>query len=76
MFNFTNSTQFNNVNLGTQWVSEAGVIGLGVFNDWPRVKVTNNLRPPGSALPLGSHFGEFSSARAPRILQLAVKLYF
>jgi hypothetical protein len=76
MFNFLNSTQFAGVNSGTQLVTPAGVIGAGVFNDFGNLRITNNLRPAGNSAPLGQFFGEFNSARDPRIIQLAAKFYF
>lgn len=76
MFNAFNTTQFVGVNSGAQWVTSNGVIGAGVFNVWPNVTVTNNLRPATSALQLGQYFGEPNAARGPRIIQLGVKFYF
>jgi hypothetical protein len=38
--------------------------------------VTNNTRPAGDTRPLGTFFGEYNAVRDPRIIQLAVKLYF
>jgi hypothetical protein len=34
------------------------------------------VRPAGDTRPLGTFFGEYNAARDPRIVQLAVKLYF
>jgi hypothetical protein len=76
MFNFLNATEFNGINGGTQLVTSTGQIGNAIFGQYPNVSVTNNLRQAGSTAPLGSYFGEFSSARDPRIIQLGVKLYF
>ncbi|MBM3735059.1 MAG: hypothetical protein FJW39_04670 [Acidobacteria bacterium] len=76
MFNFLNSTQFASVNSGTQLVTPAGAIGAAVFNSFGNLRITNNLRPAGHAAPLGQFFGEFNSARDPRIIQLAAKFYF
>jgi len=64
------------VNRGTQLVNSAGQIGNAIFSSNPNLAVTNNLRPAGSIAPLGSDFGEYNSARDPRIIQLGVKLYF
>jgi len=76
MFNFLNATEFSGVNSGTQLVNSSGQIGNAIFNSYPNVAVTNNLRPAGSVAPLGSYFGEYNAARDPRIVQLGVKLYF
>ena len=76
MFNFLNATQFATVNAGTQVVNAAGQTGAAVFNNFTGLRITNNLRPAGSATPLGQFFGEYNSARDPRIIQLAVKVYF
>jgi hypothetical protein len=76
MFNFLNATEFSSVAAGTQLVNGSGQIGNAIFGTYPNVSVTNNLRPAGSTAPLGSFFGEFNSARDPRIIQLGVKLYF
>ncbi len=76
MFNAFNHTQFDGINSGTQLMTPAGVIGAGVFSDYPNVRMTNNIRPAGSTAFLGQFFGEHNSTRDPRIIQLAVKLYF
>ncbi|MBM3727980.1 MAG: hypothetical protein FJW40_21465 [Acidobacteria bacterium] len=77
MFNFLNSTQFNGINAATQLVGPRGELGTRVFDvGASELKITNNLRPAGSAAPMGQFFGEFSSARDPRIIQFAAKIYF
>jgi len=76
MFNFLNSTQFAGINGGTQVSTSAGAIGNAVFNNFSGLRITNNLRQSGSTLPLGQFFGEYNAARDPRIIQLAVKVYF
>lgn len=76
MFNFLNATEFNGINGGTQLVTSSGQIGNAAFSSYPNVGITNNLRPAGSKASLGTFFGEYSSARDPRIIQLGVKLYF
>jgi hypothetical protein len=50
--------------------------GPAIFNDYGKAVITNNLRPAGSAVPVGRFFGEYSAASSPRVIQLAVKLYF
>jgi hypothetical protein len=47
-----------------------------MFASYPNVAITNNLRPAGAAAPLGQYFGEYNSARSPRVIQLGAKLYF
>jgi len=92
MFNAFNHTQFKGINsnvnlavpvqnLGDPIPSPipAGVTfrtGSNIFSDYGRVIITNNLRPADSNKPLGQYFGEYNSARDPRIIQLGVKLYF
>ena len=66
----------NLINAATQIVNAAGQIGGAIFNNFTGLRITNNLRPSGSAAPLGQYFGEFSSARDPRIIQVAAKIYF
>ena len=63
MFNAFNSTQFSNINMGTQLVTAGGAIGNAIFADYPNVKITNNLRPAGSTALLGQFFGEYSGAQ-------------
>jgi len=57
-------------------VTASGAIGANIFSDYPNVHITNNVRPAGSSQFLGQYFGEYNAARDPRIIQLAVKLYF
>ena len=78
MFNAFNHTQFSNLNLTTNVVTPAGATGAAVFNtaDFSTLQITNNLRPAGSARPVGFYFGEYSAARTPRIIQLAAKFNF
>lgn len=50
-----------------------------VFNNYNRARITDNirgLRPGDAARPGGQFFGEFGEAGTPRVIQLAVKLYF
>ncbi len=81
-FNAFNHTQFTGVNAATNLVapnSAAGVFGTPTDNAYSRAVITNNLRNgavAGSTLPLGSFFGEFNNTREPRVIQLAVKIYF
>jgi hypothetical protein len=78
MFNVFNNTEFSGRNQTTNLTTSAGATGSNVLRvaDFSTLSITNNLRPAGSTSPLGSYFGEFSSARGPRIIQLAAKLYF
>jgi hypothetical protein len=54
----------------------AGQTGAAIFNNYTGLTVTNNVRPPNSTAVLGTFFGEYTSTRDPRIIQLGVKLYF
>ncbi|MDQ3651408.1 MAG: Plug and carboxypeptidase regulatory-like domain-containing protein [Acidobacteriota bacterium] len=50
-----------------------------IFNDYSRARITDNirgLRPTDAGRIGGQFFGEYNNAGSPRILQLAVKLYF
>ena len=76
MFNFLNHTQFSGRNGATNITNGAGQTGAAIFNNYTNLTITNNLRPAGNTSPLGQYFGEYSAARDPRIIQLAVKLYF
>jgi hypothetical protein len=75
-FNVFNHTQFAGVNRTTNITNGAGQTGSAIFNNYTGLTVTNNLRPAGSTAVLGTFFGEYNSARDPRILQLAAKFYF
>ncbi|MBS1831023.1 MAG: TonB-dependent receptor [Acidobacteria bacterium] len=76
MFNFLNATQFAGINAGTQLVTPTGAIGNAVFSNYSGLRITNNVRPAGASAPLGQYFGEFNAARDPRIIQVAMKVYF
>jgi len=78
MYNFLNHTQFGGVNRTTNVINGSGQAGnsANFFDNYRNLTITNNTRPAGSASVLGSFFGEYNSARDPRIIQLAVKLYF
>jgi hypothetical protein len=76
LFNAFNHTQFASYNQGVQLTTPTGAVGNAVFNSWGNLSVTNNLRPAGSTLPLGRFFGEYNTARDPRIVQLGAKFYF
>ncbi len=76
LFNAFNHTQFSSVNQGVQLTTATGAVGNAVFNSWDQLTITNNLRPAGSSMPLGRFFGEYNSARDPRIVQLGAKFYF
>jgi carboxypeptidase family protein/TonB-dependent receptor-like protein len=91
-FNVFNHTQFGGpnatgpnagINTGVTFSAPnpAGVLDTGnsIFNNYSRVVITNNLRNgpvEGSNVALGQRFGEYNSARDPRIIQLGVKIYF
>jgi hypothetical protein len=79
-FNVFNHTQFQGINAGTNISVPNGNVGFitggGIFANYNQAVITNNLRPSGSTLPLGTFFGEYNSARDPRIIQLGVKLYW
>jgi len=75
-FNVFNTVQFAGVNRTTNITNGAGQTGGAIFNDFTNLTVTNNLRPAGSTKALGTYFGEYTSTRDPRIIQLGVKLYF
>jgi len=76
MYNAFNHTEFSSVNSAVQLTAPNGAIGSGVFPSYPNLAITNNLRPAGSAAPLGQFFGEYNAARGARVIQVAVKLYF
>lgn len=65
-----------NVNRTTNLTNGAGQTGAAVLNDYTNLKVTNNTRPAGNTSVLGTFFGEYTGTRDPRIIQLAVKVYF
>jgi len=82
-FNVFNHTQFSGINAGTNisvpTASGGFDTGNAIFANYARAVITNNLRVgavEGSTVPLGQRFGEYSGARDPRILQLAVKINF
>ena len=76
MFNFLNHTQFSGVNRTTNITTATGATGANIFNAYSNLAITNNTRPAGSTSVLGTYFGEYNGARDPRIIQLAVKLFF
>ena len=78
MFNAFNHPQFSGYNLTTNLTTAAGATGTAVLSaaDISTLAITNNVRPQGSTRPLGTYFGEYSSARDPRIVQIAVKVSF
>lgn len=63
-FNLFNQTQFDRYNGGSVTITPGST--TPVFN----------LRPANSTSVLGTFFGEYDRARDPRVIQLAVKLYF
>ena len=76
MFNAFNHTQFTSINAGTQLTTSTGATGAAVFNEYPNLKITNNIRTPQSTQRVGNHFGEYNGARGARVIQLGVKVYF
>jgi hypothetical protein len=76
MFNFLNHTQFSGVNRTTNITNAAGQTGANIFSNYTGLTLTNNTRPAGNTNVLGTFFGEYNGARDPRIIQVAVKLYF
>jgi hypothetical protein len=76
MFNFMNLTQFAGVNRTTNITNAAGQTGAAIFGNYTGLTITNNLRPAGNTSVSGTYFGEYSSARDPRIIQFAVKFVF
>ena len=75
-FNVLNMTEFSGVNRTTNLTNGAGQTGAAVLNDYTNLKVTNNTRPAGNTSVLRTFFGEYTGTRDPRIIQLAVKVYF
>ena len=77
-FNVFNHTEFSGVNRTTNIVNGLGQQGnnAAFFNNYTGLTVTNNLRPAGNTSVLGTFFGEYTSTRDPRIIQLAAKFYF
>jgi Carboxypeptidase regulatory-like domain/TonB-dependent Receptor Plug Domain len=75
-FNVLNHTEFSGVNRTTNLTNAAGQTGAAIFNNYTGLTVTNNTRPANSTSVLGTYFGEYTATRDPRIIQLAVKLYF
>jgi hypothetical protein len=76
MFNFLNHTQFSGVNRTTNITNAAGQTGAAIFGNYTGLTLTNNIRPAGNTNVLGTFFGEYNGARDPRIIQVAVKVYF
>lgn len=80
MFNAFNHTHFSAINGGTNLTvpnaSGGFDTGTAIFNNYSKAVITSNLRPAGSTEPLGRFFGEYNAASNPRVIQLAVKLYF
>ncbi|MBO0723853.1 MAG: hypothetical protein J2P41_23715, partial [Blastocatellia bacterium] len=82
-FNIFNSAQFTGINTGTNLAVPLAGGGFNtgnmIFNNYSQAVITNNLRTgpvAGSNRPLGTFFGEYNATRDPRIIQLAVKIYF
>src|SRR5262245_57445426 len=76
MFNAFNHTQFSGVNRTTNITNGAGQTGAAIFGNYTGLTVTNNTRPSGNTQAPGTFFGEYNGARDPRIIQVAVKVYF
>jgi hypothetical protein len=76
MFNAFNHTQFSGVNRATNITNGAGQTGAAIFGNYTGLTVTNNTRPSGNTQAPGTFFGEYNGARDPRIIQVAVKVYF
>jgi hypothetical protein len=63
----------------TSYTTGSGIFGTPTDNAYSRAVITNNLRTgpvEGSNRPLGTFFGEYNGTRDPRVIQLAVKVYF
>ncbi|HKX27220.1 MAG TPA: carboxypeptidase regulatory-like domain-containing protein [Blastocatellia bacterium] len=79
-FNVFNHTQFSSINAGVNLSVPNGsggfLNGNDIFTNYRQAVITNNQRPSGSTLPLGTYFGEYNGARDPRIIQLGVKVSF
>lgn len=79
MFNVFNHTQFRGINAGQNLSAPVGQANRDVFVNYDLAQVTDNLRsqrPNQADKPLGQFFGEYNSAREPRIIQLGIKIYF
>jgi hypothetical protein len=88
MFNVFNHTQFAGINAGTNLAVPNGtdangntvfLTGGNILARYNQAIISNNIRgqrPIDSTRPLGTFFGEYNSARDPRIIQLGVKIYF
>lgn len=63
-FNLFNHTQFTGIQTGSVTITPGSP--TPVFN----------VRPAGNTSVLGTFFGEYNATRDPRIVQLAVKMYF
>ncbi len=79
-FNAFNHTEFSGVNRTLNFTNAAGATGAAIFNNYTGVSIINpnQVRATSSNpnAPLGTYFGEYNGTRDPRILQLAVRLYF
>jgi hypothetical protein len=82
-FNVFNHTQFSGINANTNLaVPLAGggfATGNDIFAQYGQAIISNNIRgqrASDASRPLGAFFGEYNTARDPRIIQLGVKIYW
>ena len=75
-FNAPNHPQMSGYNLTSNVTNAAGATGNNIFSNFTGLVASNNLRPAGSTLPLGTYFGEYNNAQNMRVVQIAVKFYF
>ena len=80
VFNVFNHTQFKGINISTNLVAPLELTNRDVFQSYDRALVTDNLRsqqrPDRPVKAYGQYFGEYNSAREPRIIQIGLKVYF
>jgi len=76
VFNAPNHPQMSGYNLTSNVTNAAGATGNNIFSNYTGLVASNNLRPAGSTLPLGTYFGEYNNAQNMRVVQIAVKFYF
>ncbi len=75
-FNALNHPQISGFNLTSNVTNGAGQTGNSIFSNFTGLLASNNTRPAGSTLVLGTYFGEPSAAQNMRVIQLGVKFYF
>ena len=76
VFNAPNHPQMSGYNLTSNVTNATGATGNNIFSNYTGLVASNNLRPAGSTLPLGTYFGEYNNAQNMRVIQIAVKFYF